>query len=80
MQADNNSTRYTRLSDHIGGATLLRFKTDLRNFHAILSSVGRCFEGTTELVGTSEVGLALLFILLTDGEVILLNESPIYYC
>jgi hypothetical protein len=33
-----------------------------------------------ELRGTSEVGLALLFILVGDGEVVLLDEGPIHYC
>lgn len=78
MQANNDST--SRLSDHIGGTSLLRFQTDTRNFHAFLSAIGHVFDGTTELVGTSEVGLALLFILLGEGEVILLDEGPIHYC
>ena len=77
MQAENDSTK--RLSDHIGG-TLLSFQTDIRNFHAFLSAIGHVFDGTTELRGTSEVGLALLFILLGEGEVILLDEGPIHYC
>lgn len=78
MQAENNST--SRLSDPLGGTTLLRFKTDIRNFHAFLSAIGGCFEGTVELMGTSEIGLALLFILLGEGEVILLDDGPIHYC
>jgi hypothetical protein len=77
MKAENDSTR---LSDLIGGTSLLRFQTDIRNFHAILSSLGHCFEGTVELMGTSEVGLALLFILVGDGEVVLLDEGPVYHC
>jgi hypothetical protein len=77
MKAENDSTR---LSDHIGGSSLLRFHTNRRNFHAILSSLGGCFEGTTEIMGTSEVGLALLFILLGAGEVVLLDEGPVHYC
>jgi len=78
MQAENNST--SRLSDRIPGTSLLRFQTDIRNFHAFLSAVGGCFEGTTELRGTSELGLALLFLLLGEGEVVLLDEGPTYYC
>jgi hypothetical protein len=78
MQAENDST--SRLADHIGGTTLLRFKTDIRNFHAILTALGHCFEGAVELRGTSEVGLALLFILVGDGEVVLLDEGPVYHC
>jgi hypothetical protein len=78
MQANNDST--SRLSDHIGGTSLLRFHTNRRNFHAILSSLGRCFDGTMPVQGTSEVGLALLFILLGGGEVILLDDGPIHYC
>lgn len=78
MQAENDST--SRLADHIGGTSLLRFQTNIRNFHAALSSLGSVFEGTTELRGTSEVGLALLFILLGEGEVILLDDGPIHYC
>ena len=78
MQAKVDST--ARLSDHIGGATLLRFKTNIRNFHAALSSLGSVFEGTTELRGTSEVGLALLFILVGEGEVVMLDDGPIHYC
>jgi hypothetical protein len=77
MKAENDSTR---LSDHISGTSLLRFHTNRRNFHAILSSLGSCFEGTTEIMGTSEVGLALLFILLGAGEVVLLDEGPVHYC
>jgi len=78
MQAGNDFT--SRLSDNIGGPTLLRFKTDRRNFHAFLSSTGWFFEGPTEMVGTSEIGLALLLVLLSDGEVLLLGESRVYYC
>jgi hypothetical protein len=78
MQAENNSN--SRLSDRIPGTSLLRFQTDIRNFHAFLSAIGHVFDGTTELVGTSEVGLALLFILLGEGEVILLDDGPIHYC
>jgi len=78
MQAENNST--SRLSDLIPGTSLLRFQTDIYNFHAFLSAIGHVFDGTTELVGTSEVGLALLFILLGEGEVILLDDGPIHYC
>jgi hypothetical protein len=78
MQANNDST--ARLSDHIGGTSLLRFQTDMRNFHAFLSAIGHVFDRTTELRGTSEVGLALLFILLGEGEVVLLDEGPTYYC
>jgi hypothetical protein len=78
MQAENNST--SRLSDRIPGPPLLRFQTDMRNFHAFLSAIGHVFDRTTELRGTSEVGLALLFILLGEGEVILLDEGPTYYC
>jgi hypothetical protein len=78
MRAKKDST--ARLSDHIGGTSLLRFQTDIRNFHAVLSSLGSCFEGTTEIMGTSEVGLALLFILLGAGEVVLLDEGPVHYC
>ena len=80
MQAEDDSTQSTRLSDHLGGTTLLRFHTNVRNFHAILSSLGAAFEGTTEIMGTSEVGLALLFILLGAGEVVLLDEGPLHYC
>ena len=80
MQAENDSTQSTRLSDHLGGTMLLRFKMDIRNFHAFLSAIGHVFDGTTELLGTSEVGLALLFILLGQGEVVLLDEGPIHYC
>jgi hypothetical protein len=69
MQAENNSA-----------TTLLRFQTDIRNFHAILTALGHCFEGAVELRGTSEVGLALLFILVGDGEVVLLDEGPVHYC
>lgn len=78
MQAENNFT--SRLSDHITDTALLRFQTDIRNFHAFLSAVGHVFDRTTELRGTSEVGLALLFILLGEGEVVLLDEGPTYYC
>jgi hypothetical protein len=78
MQAENDSTK--RLSDHIGGTSLLRFQTDIRNFHAFLSAIGHVFDGTTELMGTSEVGLALLFILVGEGEVVLLDEGPVHYC
>jgi hypothetical protein len=78
MQAENNST--SRLSDRIPGTSLLRFQTDMRNFHAFLSAIGHVFDRTTELRGTSEVGLALLFILLGEGEVVLLDEGPTYYC
>ena len=78
MQAENNST--SRLSDRISGPTLLRFQTDICNFHAFLSAVGHVFDRTTELRGTSEIGLALLFLLLGEGEVILLDEGPTYYC
>jgi hypothetical protein len=78
MQAENNST--SRLSDRIPGTSLLRFQTDMRNFHAFLSAIGHVFDLTTELRGTSEVGLALLFILLGEGEVVLLDEGPTYYC
>jgi hypothetical protein len=77
MQAENDSTR---LSDHIPGTSLLRFQTDTRNCHAFLSAIGHVFDRTTELRGTSEVGLALLFILLGEGEVVLLNEGPVYHC
>jgi hypothetical protein len=77
MQAGNDSTR---LSDLIGGTPLLRFHTNRRNFHAILSSLGRCFDGTTQVQGTSEVGLALLFILVNDGEVVLLDDGPVHHC
>jgi hypothetical protein len=77
MQAGNNFT----LPDRIPSSTpLLRFHTNRRNFHAILSSLGRCFDGTTPVSRTSEIGLALLFILLNDGEVTLLDERPIDYC
>jgi len=69
-----------RLSDLIGGPPLLRFTTSVRNFHAFLSSLGRCFDGTTDLTGTSEIGLALLFILVEDGEVVWLNDPPTYVC
>lgn len=78
MQANNDST--SRLSDHITDTALLCFQTDIRNFHAILTALGHCFEGAVELRGTSEVGLALLFILVGDGEVVLLDEGPVYYC
>jgi hypothetical protein len=78
MRAKKDST--ARLSDHISDTSLLRFQTDIRNFHAILTALGHCFEGAVELRGTSEVGLALLFILVGDGEVILLDEGPIHYC
>lgn len=78
MQAENNFT--SRLSDTIGGPSLLRFKTDRRNFHAFLSSTGWFFEGQTEMVGTSEIGLALLLVLLSEGEVALLGEGRVYYC
>ena len=77
MQAKKDST--ARLSDHIGGTSLLRFQTDSRNFHAILSSLGHCFDGTVEL-GHQRGGLALLFILVDDGEVMLLDEGPVHYC
>ena len=76
MQAENNST--SRLSDRIPGTSLLRFQTDMRNFHAFLSAIGHVFDRTTELRGTSEVGLALLFILLGEGEVIVVDEGPIH--
>jgi hypothetical protein len=78
MQAGDDSK--PRLSDLIGGTALLRFRTSRRNFHAFLSSIGRCFDGTVPVNGTSEIGLALLFILLDDGEVRLLPEGPIHYC
>jgi hypothetical protein len=78
MRDENDSTK--RLSDLIGGTELLRFQTNRRNFFAILSSLGRCFDGTTAISGTSEPGLALLFILLNDGEVTLLDEGPVHYC
>lgn len=78
MQANNDST--SRLSDRIPGPPLLRFQTDTRNFHAFLSAVGHVFDGTTELRGTSELGLALLFLLLGEGEVVLLDDGPTYYC
>ncbi len=78
MRAKKDST--ARLSDHIGGTSLLRFQTDIRNFHAFLSAIGHVFDGTTELMGTSEVGLALLFILVGEGEVVLLDEGPVHYC
>jgi hypothetical protein len=79
MQAGNNST--ARLSDLIGGTPLLRFHTSRQNFHAILSSLGCCFDGTVPINSTSEVGLALLFILVNDGEVIWINDSPPkFYC
>lgn len=77
MQDGDNSTR---LSDLIGGTPLLRFHTNRRNFHAFLSSIGRCFDGTVPVNGTSEIGLALLFILLNVGEVMLLDEGPVHYC
>ncbi|HEY2495433.1 MAG TPA: hypothetical protein VGK24_00055 [Candidatus Angelobacter sp.] len=78
MQAGNDSTR---LSDLIPNSTpLLRFHTNRRNFHAFLSSIGRCFDGTVPVNGTSEIGLALLFILLNDGEVTLLAEGRVHYC
>jgi hypothetical protein len=77
MKAEHDSTR---LSDLIGGTSLLRFHTNRRNFHAILSSLGCCFDGTTQVQGTSEVGLALLFILLNDGEVTLLDDGPVHHC
>jgi hypothetical protein len=77
MKAENDSTR---LSDHIGGTSLLRFHTNQRNFRAIISSLGCCFDGTVPVNGTSEVGLALLFILVNDGEVTLLDDGPIHYC
>jgi hypothetical protein len=65
----------------MGGTSLLRFQTDRRNFNAILSSLGRCFEGSTDHIGTSEIGLALLLILVNDGEVIWINDSPAtFYC
>jgi hypothetical protein len=80
MRAKKDSN--ARLSDQISGTSLLRFETDRRNFNAILSSLGRCFEGSTDhILGTSEVGLALMFILVNDGEVIWINDSPpIFYC
>jgi hypothetical protein len=78
MRAKKDST--ARLSDHIGGTSLLHFHTNVRNFHAFLSAIGHVFDGTTELMGTSEVGLALLFILVGDGEVVLLDEGPVHYC
>jgi hypothetical protein len=78
MRAKKDSN--ARLSDQIGGAPLLRFHTNRRNFHAILSSLGCCFDGTVPVNGTSEVGLALLFILVNDGEVTLLDDGPIHYC
>jgi hypothetical protein len=78
MQAENDSTK--RLSDLIGGTPLLRFRTNQRNFLAILSSLGRCFDGTVPVSGTSEVGLALLFILVDDGEVIWLDDGPVHHC
>jgi hypothetical protein len=77
MRDENDSTK--RLSDLIGGTEILRFQTNRRNFHAILSSLGRCFDGTMD-ISTSEPGLALLFILLNDGEVTLLDDGPIHYC
>ena len=77
MQAGNDSTR---LSDLIGGTSLLRFETNRRNFQAILSSLGRCFDGTVPVQGTSEVGLALLFILVEDGEVTWLDDGQIHFC
>jgi hypothetical protein len=77
MKAENDSTR---LSDLIGGAPLLRFHTSRCNFHAFLSSIGRCFDGTLPVSGTSEVGLALLFILVDDGEVIWLDDGPVHHC
>jgi hypothetical protein len=78
MQAGNDSTK--RLSDLIGGTSPLRFHTSRCNFHAFLSSIGRCFDGTTQINGTSEIGLALLFILVNDGEVIWLDDVPIHHC
>jgi hypothetical protein len=80
MQAENDSNA-PRLSDLIGRAPLLRFHTNRRNFHSILSSLGRCFDGTVPVNGTSEIGLALLFILVEDGEVVWINDSPpIFHC
>lgn len=78
MQAGNDSTK--RLSDLIGGTSPLRFHTNRRNFHAILLSLGRCFDGTVPVNGTSEVGLALLFILVDDGDVIWLDDGPVHHC
>jgi hypothetical protein len=78
MQAKKDSN--ARLSDLISGTSLLRFHTNRRNFHAILSSLGACFDGTTRINGTSEVGLALLFILVNDGEVVLLDDGPVHHC
>lgn len=78
MRAKKDSTR---LSDRISGTSLLRFQTDRRNFNAILSSLGRCFEGSTDQIGTSEIGLALLLILVNDGEVIWLDDDgPVHHC
>jgi hypothetical protein len=74
MRAKKDST--ARLSDQISGTSPLRFHTNRRNFHAILASLGRCFEGRTDHIGTSEIGLALLFILVEDGEVAWVNDSP----
>jgi len=79
MQAENDSNA-PRLSDLIGGTSPLRFHTNRRNFHAILSSLGRCFDGTVPVNGTSEVGLALLFILVEDGEVTWLDDGQIHFC
>ena len=78
MQAGNNST--ARLSDLIGGTSPLHFHTSRCNFHAFLSSIGRCFDGTVPVSGTSEIELGLLFILLNDGEVTLMDDGPIHYC
>jgi hypothetical protein len=78
MKAEHDSN--ARLSDLIGGTSLLRFHTNRRNFHAILSSLGRCFEGTVPVNGTSEIGLALLFILVNDGEVAWLDDGPVHPC
>jgi hypothetical protein len=72
----DNKDSNARLSDRISGTSLLRFQTNARNFNAILSSLGRCFEGTTDHIGTSEIGLALLLILVNDGEVIWLDNLP----
>jgi hypothetical protein len=78
MKAKKDSTR---LSDLIpSGTTPLRFQTNRRNFHAILSSIGCCFDGTVPVNGTSEVGLALMFILVGEGEVIWLEDGPVHHC
>ena len=59
---------------------LIRFHvSSIHTFHAILAALGRCFEGGTGLQETSEVGLALCFLLVGTGEVILLDNGPVYH-